>query len=66
MSGKLNKEDIMSNTNSQPADQSMPEWYDPYPEPNTMPRKWDLSQYGYPQSEAPKQPPVDKKDTQPA
>jgi hypothetical protein len=25
----------------------MPDWYDPYPEPNTMPRKWDLSQYGY-------------------
>ncbi len=37
----------MSNTNSQSDDQRMPEWYDPYPEPNTMPRKWDLSQYGY-------------------
>jgi hypothetical protein len=36
----------MSNTNSQPTT-SMPDWYDPYPEPNTMPRKWDLSQYGY-------------------
>ncbi len=37
----------MSNTNSQPTEQTMPDWYDPYPEPNTMPRKWDLSQYGY-------------------
>ncbi len=36
----------MSNTNTQPTT-SMPDWYDPYPEPNTMPRKWDLSQYGY-------------------
>ena len=36
----------MSNTNPQPTT-SMPDWYDPYPEPNTMPRKWDLSQYGY-------------------
>ena len=36
----------MSNTNPKPAE-PMPDWYDPYPEPNTMPRKWDLSQYGY-------------------
>ncbi len=36
----------MSNTNTQDTT-SMPDWYDPYPEPNTMPRKWDLSQYGY-------------------
>ena len=41
----------MSNTNSQPNDQRMPDWYDPYPEPNTMPRKWDLSQYGYTQTQ---------------
>ncbi len=41
-----NKENIMTNTNSKPAE-PMPDWYDPYPEPNTMPRKWDLSQYGY-------------------
>jgi len=25
---------------------SMPEWYDPFAEPNTMP-KWDLSEHGY-------------------
>ena len=37
----------MSNTNSQPTEQNLPEWCDPFPEPNTMPRKWDLSQYGY-------------------
>ena len=47
MSGNLNKEDAMSNTNPQSTEQRMPDWYDPYPEPNTMPRKWDLSQYGY-------------------
>ena len=29
----------MSNTNSQSTEQRMPDWYDPYPEPNTMPRK---------------------------
>ena len=47
MSGELNKENIiMSNNNTQPTT-SMPDWYDPYPEPNTMPSKWDLSQYGY-------------------
>ena len=66
MPSELNKEDIMSNTNSEPTEQTMPDWYDPYPEPNTMPRKWDLSQYGYAQSETPKQAPVEKKDAQAA
>ena len=42
----------MSNTNTQPTT-SMPDWYDPYPEPNTMPRKWDLSQYGYTRTKPP-------------
>ncbi len=55
----------MSNTNSQPNDQRMPDWYDPYPEPNTMPRKWDLSQYGY-TDEAAKSVKTDKKDSQAA
>ncbi len=54
----------MSNTNSQPADQSMPEWYDPYPEPNTMPRKWDLSQYGYTDEAAKTSKKTDKQDSQ--
>ncbi len=52
----------MSNTNSQSNDQRMPDWYDPYPEPNTMPRRWDLSQYGYTQNDTPKQPPADARD----
>ena len=65
MPGELNKENVMSNTNSQPADQGMPDWYDPYPEPNTMPRKWDLSQYGY-TDEAAKSANTDKHDTQAA
>ena len=43
----------MSNTNPQPDDQRLPDWYDPFPEPNTMPRKWDLSQYGYQQNDKP-------------
>ena len=55
----------MSNTNSQPNDQGMPDWYDPYPEPNTMPRKWDLSQYGY-TDEAAKSAKTDKQDAQAA
>jgi hypothetical protein len=25
----------------------MPDWYDPFVEPNTMPRSWDLSEQGY-------------------
>ena len=45
----------MSNTNTQPTT-SMPDWYDPYPEPNTMPRKWDLSQYGYTDEDRPSRP----------
>jgi hypothetical protein len=44
----------------------MPDWYDPYPEPNTMPRKWDLSQYGYPQNESTKPTRTDQRDTQAA
>ena len=52
----------MSNTNPQPNDQRMPDWYDPYPEPNTMPRKWDLSQYGYTQNETTKPATTDKPD----
>ena len=63
MPSELNKEDIMSNTNPQPADQSMPDWYDPYPEPNTMPRKWDLSQYGYTQNETVRPTKTDQGDT---
>ena len=55
----------MSNTNPQPNDQRMPDWYDPFPEPNTMPRKWDLSQYGY-TDEAAKSAETDKHDTQAA
>jgi hypothetical protein len=56
----------MSNTNSQNAS-SMPDWYDPYPEPNTMPRKWDLSQYGYTDEAAKaKSAKNDKQDTQAA
>ena len=44
----------MSNSaNQQQDEQRMPDWYDPFPEPNTMPRKWDLSQYGYQQSDKP-------------
>ena len=65
MSGKLNKEDIMSNTNSQPTN-SMPDWYDPYPEPNTMPRKWDLSQYGYTDEAAKSAKETEKQDDQAA
>lgn len=56
----------MSDSNSQPADQRLPDWYDPFPEPNTMPRKWDLSHYGYTQSEAPKQPPAEQQDAKAA
>jgi hypothetical protein len=56
----------MSNANSQATDQSMPDWYDPYPEPNTMPRKWDLSQYGYTQNETPKPSVTDKQETKSA
>ena len=41
------KEAIMSNNNFQPADQTMPDWYDPFVEPNTMPKSWDLSEQGY-------------------
>ncbi len=54
----------MSNTNSQSDDQRMPEWYDPYPEPNTMPRKWDLSQYGYTDEAAKTSKKTDKQDAQ--
>jgi hypothetical protein len=25
----------------------MPDWYDPFVEPNTMPKSWDLSEHGY-------------------
>ena len=25
----------------------MPDWYDPFVEPNTMPKSWDLSEQGY-------------------
>ena len=66
MPSELNKEDIMSNTNSQQADQRMPDWYDPYPEPNTMPRKWDLSQYGYTDEAAKSAKKTDKQDAQTA
>ena len=52
----------MPNTNSEPTDQTMPDWYDPYPEPNTMPRKWDMSQYGYTQNDTPKPVTTDKHD----
>ncbi|HTP09347.1 MAG TPA: hypothetical protein VMP08_13920 [Anaerolineae bacterium] len=56
----------MSNTNPRPSD-SLPDWYDPYPEPNTMPRKWDLSQYGYTDEAAKaKSSKNDKQDTQAA
>ena len=65
MSGEPNKENSMSNTNSQPAT-SMPDWYDPYPEPNTMPRKWDLSQYGYTDEPAKSAKKTDKQDDQAA
>ena len=51
----------MSNNHSQPTT-SMPDWYDPYPEPNTMPRKWDLSQYGYTQNDTAKPATTDKHD----
>ena len=64
MPSELNKEDIMSNNNSQNTS-SMPDWYDPYPEPNTMPRKWDLSQYGY-TDEAAKSAKTDQQDAQTA
>ena len=56
----------MSNTNSQTTDQRMPDWYDPYPEPNTMPRKWDLSQYGYTDEAAKLVKKMDKQDDQTA
>lgn len=55
----------MSNSNPKSTD-ALPDWYDPYPEPNTMPRRWDLSQYGYTQNDAPKQPPADTRDAQAA
>ena len=42
----------MSNNIPQPADH-LPEWYDPFPEPQTMPNGWDLSEYGYTQHDAP-------------
>ena len=59
----IDKEDIMSNTNSQDTT-SMPDWYDPYPEPNTMPSKWDLSQYGYTDEAAKSAKNTDKPDAQ--
>ncbi len=65
MLSKLNKEDIMSNDNTQPTT-SMPDWYDPYPEPNTMPRKWDLSQYGYTDEAAKSGKKTNKQDDQAA
>ncbi len=54
----------MSSTNPQPTDQRLPDWYDPFPEPNTLPRKWDLSQYGYTQGDTPKpeQAPAEKRN----
>ncbi len=55
----------MSNTNTQDTT-SMPDWYDPYPEPNTMPRKWDLSQYGYTDEAAKTSKKTDKQDAQAA
>ena len=65
MPSELNKENIMSNNNSQPTT-SMPDWYDPYPEPNTMPRKWDLSQYGYTDEATKSTRKTDKQDAQAA
>ena len=32
-----------TNTNTE----RMPDWYDPFVEPNTMPKSWDLSEQGY-------------------
>jgi hypothetical protein len=32
-----------NNTNTE----RMPDWYDPFVEPNTMPKSWDLSEQGY-------------------
>ena len=52
----------MPNNSTPSTDQRMPDWYDPYPEPNTMPRKWDLSQYGYTQNETAKPATTDKQD----
>ena len=54
----------MSNTNSQPSDQRLPEWYDPFPEPNTMPKRWDLSEYGHAPHNPPRPTPADKPQVQ--
>lgn len=43
----------MSNNTLQPTDH-LPEWYDPFPEPQTVPSGWDLSEFGYTQHDAPK------------
>ena len=32
-----------ANPNTDP--NALPEWYDPFPEPNTIPHGWDLSEY---------------------
>ncbi|MBM4424835.1 MAG: hypothetical protein FJ030_15850 [Chloroflexi bacterium] len=32
-------------TSSNPNTDSMPEWYDPFAEPNTIPGGWDLSDF---------------------
>ncbi len=54
----------MSNSSTQQQnEQRMPDWYDPFPEPNTMPRKWDLSQYGYQQNDKPQTSPAEKHKT---
>ena len=43
----------MSNNTPPPADH-LPEWYDPFPEPQTVPSGWDLSEFGYAQHDASK------------
>ncbi len=36
---------MTSSTN--PTSDCTSDWYEPFPEPNTMPSAWDLSDYGY-------------------
>lgn len=45
MPGELNKEISMNQQNN--TTDRMPDWYDPFVEPNTMPKSWDLSEQGY-------------------
>ncbi len=42
---KKRKEIIMLPADTTPTEQ-LPDWHEPFPEPNTMPSGWDLSAYG--------------------